>query len=95
MKVGREDLIGFDKKCLIKPRKMHADGGWDKNRTGSGKNSNSSYGGKNTGVRKNLKNATERGKTEAEITTAGTAHKKKTIRKRPQEEKINKDYERI
>ena len=37
---------------------MHTDGGWDKNRTGSGKNSNSSYGGKNTGVRKNLKNAT-------------------------------------
>ena len=80
VKAGREDLIGFDKKCLIKPRKMHADGGWDKNRTGSGKNSNSSYGGKNTGVRKNLKNATERGKNGSGNNTAGTAHKKKTIR---------------
>lgn len=30
VKAGREDLIGFDKKCLIKPRKMHTDGGWDK-----------------------------------------------------------------
>ena len=59
MKAGREDLIGFDKKCLIKPRKMHADGGWDKKTSKSDKNSNSSYGsGKNAGVRKNLKNAT-------------------------------------
>lgn len=56
---------------------MHADGGWDKNRTGSGKNSNSSYGGKNTGVRKNLKNATERGKTEAEITLQAQRTKRK------------------
>ena len=59
---------------------MHTDGGWDKNRTGSGKNSNSSYGGKNTGVRKNLKNATERGKNGSGSNIAGTAHKKKTIR---------------
>lgn len=81
VKTGREDLIGFDKKCLIKPRKMHTDGGWDKNRTKSGKNSNSSYGsGKNAGVRKNLKNATERGKNSSGSNTAGTAHKKKTIR---------------
>ena len=81
VKAGREDLIGFDKKCLIKPRKMHTDGGWDKNRTKSGKNSNSSYGsGKNAGVRKNLKNATERGKNASGSNTAGTAHKKKTIR---------------
>ena len=59
MKAGREDLIGFDKKCLIKPRKMHTDGGWDKKTSKSDKNSNSSYGiGKNAGVRKNLKNAT-------------------------------------
>lgn len=81
VKAGREDLIGFDKKCLIKPRKMHTDGGWDKNRTKSGKNSNSSYGsGKNAGVRKNLKNATERVKNASGSNTAGTAHKKKTIR---------------
>lgn len=50
---------------------MHTDGGWDKNRTKSGKNSNSSYGsGKNAGVRKNGSGSN----------TAGTAHKKKTIR---------------
>ena len=81
VKAGREDLIGFDKKCLIKPRKMHADGGWDKKTSKSDKNSNSSYGsGKNAGVRKNLKNATERGKNGSGSNTAGTAHKKKTIR---------------
>ena len=41
----------------------------------------SSYGsGKNAGVRKNLKNATERGKNGSGSNTAGTAHKKKTIR---------------
>ena len=81
VKAGREDLIGFDKKCLIKPRKMHTDGGWDKKTSKSDKNSNSSYGsGKNAGVRKNLKNATERGKNGRGSNTAGTAHKKKTIR---------------
>ena len=81
VKAGREDLIGFDKKCLIKPRKMHTDGGWDKKTSKSDKNSNSSYGsGKNAGVRKNLKNATERGKNGSGNNTAGTAHKKKTIR---------------
>ena len=81
VKAGREDLIGFDKKCLIKPRKMHTDGGWDKKTSKSDKNSNSSYGsGKNAGVRKNLKNATERGKNASGSNTAGTAHKKKTIR---------------
>ena len=36
--------------------------------------------GKNAGVRKNLKNATERGKNGGGSNTAGTAHKKKTIR---------------
>lgn len=81
VKAGREDLIGFDKKCLIKPRKMHTDGGWDKKTSKSDKNSNSSYGsGKNAGVRKNLKNAAERGKNGSGSNTAGTAHKKKTIR---------------
>ena len=81
VKAGREDLIGFDKKCLIKPRKMHTDGGWDKKTSKSDKNSNSSYGsGKNAGVRKNLKNAAERGKNASGSNTAGTAHKKKTIR---------------
>lgn len=81
VKAGREDLIGFDKKCLIKPRKMHTDGSWGKKTSKSDKNSNSSYGsGKNAGVRKNLKNATERGKNGSGSNTAGTAHKKKTIR---------------
>ena len=81
VKAGREDLIGFDKKCLIKPRKMHTDGSWDKKTSKSDKNSNSSYGsGKNAGVRKTLKNATERGKNGGGSNTAGTAHKKKTIR---------------
>lgn len=44
----------------------------------SNKNSNSSYGsGKNAGVRKNLKNATERGKTEAEVTPQAQRTKRK------------------
>ena len=83
MKAGREDLIGFDKKVLIKPRKMHTDGGWDKKTSKSDKNSNSSYGsGKNAGVRKNLKNATERGKNGGGSNTAGTAQQKENNQKR-------------
>ena len=82
VKAGREDLIGFDKKCLIKPRKMHTDGGWDKKTSKSDKNSNSSYGsGKNAGVRKNLKNATERGKNGSGNNTAGTATQKENNQK--------------
>ncbi len=81
VKAGREDLIGFDKKCLIKPRKMHTDGGWDRKRSKSDKNSNSSYGsGKNAGVKKTTKNVTERKKNSNGVSNAGTAHKKKTIR---------------
>ena len=74
---------------------MHTDGGWDKKTSKSDKNSNSSYGsGKNAGVRKNLKNATERGKTQAGSNTAGTAHKRKQSETSTRR-KINKDYERI
>lgn len=40
-KAGRTDLIGFDKKCLIRPRKQSTD-----NAKGTGKNRDTSYAGK-------------------------------------------------
>ena len=42
VKAGREDLIGFDKKCLIRPRKFHSSNGY-----GSGRNASSDSAGKN------------------------------------------------
>ena len=42
VKAGREDLIGFDKKCLIRPRKFHSSNGY-----GSGRNASSDSTGKN------------------------------------------------
>lgn len=46
---------------------MHTDGGWDRKRSKSDKNSNSSYGsGKNAGIKKTTKNVTERKKTAME-----------------------------
>ena len=67
MKAGRQDLIGFEKHCLIKPRKFGGEksGAWSKSgsgaKTGSGKNSVNKGGGKgktnsgtsNFGVNKN------------------------------------------
>ena len=67
MKAGRQDLIGFEKHCLIKPRKFGGEksGVWSKSgsgaKTGSGKNSVNKGGGKvktnsgtsNFGVNKN------------------------------------------
>ncbi len=35
-KAGRTDLIGFDKKCLVPPRKMHKAGGSGKGKPGAG-----------------------------------------------------------
>ncbi len=42
MKAGRQDLIGFDKKCLIKPRKFAGDKAW--NNAGSGKSASGKKG---------------------------------------------------
>jgi hypothetical protein len=67
MKAGRQDVIGFEKHCLIKPRKFGGEnsGVWSKSgsgaKTSSGKNSVNKGGGKvktnsgtsNFGVNKN------------------------------------------
>ena len=42
MKAGRQDLIGFDKKCLIKPRKFASDKPWGN--AGSGKTASGKKG---------------------------------------------------
>lgn len=61
MKGGREDLIGFDKKCLIRPRKMgnqsktqKPDGGKLQKEGAKGKIKNNSV--KNTGKKKTIRN---------------------------------------
>ena len=63
VKAGREDLIGFDKKCLIRPRKMGGAGSWNtKNGNGSGNRAgrstgeNNRPGGNNKG-NKNVRNS--------------------------------------
>jgi len=51
VKAGRQDLIGFDKKCLIKPRKFASDKTWSN--TGSGKTASGKKGaGKSSASRK-------------------------------------------
>ena len=65
MKEGRNDLIGFDKKCLIKPRRFSVDKSKDVVQGG----------GKKAGQTK-LGNATRTGKN----TVQSTSKKKKTIR---------------
>jgi len=45
-KAGRQDLIGFEKHCLIKPRKFAGEkpGAWNKNSSSSGKKANTTNG---------------------------------------------------
>ena len=66
MKEGRQDLIGFDKNCLIRPRRAFTGKG-----TGSFKSGKEVKSGKGTGGFKSGKDA-KSGK--------GTGAKKKTIR---------------
>ena len=70
LKAGRQDLIGFDKKCLIKPRRFGANSGGDKNNTWS---KASTKAGNNS---KNVSNVTSRGKNKS----TEKQGKKKTIR---------------
>lgn len=60
MKAGRQDLIGFDKKCLIKPRKFGGEnaGAWNKgrNKAGSGKNSTTKGSTEKKGKKKTIRN---------------------------------------
>ena len=80
VKAGREDLIGFDKKCLIKPRRFGANAGGDKNgawnKTGSGSKNTSKTSGKSGNNSKNV------GKTIGRVNNNSTEKKgkKKTIR---------------
>ena len=68
-KAGRTDLIGFDKKCLIRPRRQSAG-----NAKGAGKDMDISYG------RKNLKSPASGAKTgqkPAKKKTIRNVHRKK------------------
>ena len=72
MKAGRQDLIGFDKKCLIKPRKF----GGAQNVNDMKKNSkkrNSADGNK-------VRNEKSSGNTRSVKNVEGGKSKKKTIR---------------
>ncbi len=73
MKAGRQDLIGFDKKCLIKPRKFGGDKTQSWSKSGSGKASNSAKGGKSSSERGNFGGNKSQGSAEKK-------GKKKTIR---------------
>ena len=55
IKAGREDLIGFDEKCLIRPRKEKwREEAWEKKNAKHGKSSKAGQNsGKNSGKRKN------------------------------------------
>ena len=52
LKAGREDLIGFDKKCLICPRNIQ----------GNNNLGNNGYTGNNTKIKSNVKDNTNKGK---------------------------------
>ena len=52
LKAGREDLIGFDKKCLIRPRNIQ----------GNNNFGNNGYTGNNTKIKSNVKDNTNKGK---------------------------------
>ena len=52
LKAGREDLIGFDKKCLIRPRNIQ----------GNNNLGNNGYTGNNTKIKSNVKDNTNKGK---------------------------------
>ena len=69
LKTGREDLIGFDKKCLIRPRNM------------SNQTQNSAYKGNNKGKDFKVSSGTQtKGKDSkpAKKSTIRNVHKKKT-----------------
>ena len=74
IKAGREDLIGFEKNCLIKPRKFasHSENGYKGNKTTSNKSGTNKTGTNKTGTNKAGSNKTG--------TTKTGSNKKKTIR---------------
>ena len=80
VKAGREDLIGFDKKCLIKPRRFGVNAGGDKNgawnKAGSGSKNTSKNDGKsrNKNAVSNKNNSTEK---KGKKKTIRNVHKKK------------------
>ena len=68
---GRDDLIGFGPKCLIKPRKM----------AGNSKTKNQTRGTEKPGLYGDKRRKTQAGKPEAQGREKSCAHKKKkTIR---------------
>ena len=74
MKAGRQDLIGFDKKCLIRPRKMAGAAGQGYGKGGEQKGTGAGKSGQN-GKGKSFGQGSFAGKK-----TDGAPKKKKTIR---------------
>ena len=74
MKAGRQDLIGFDKKCLIRPRKMAGAAGQGYGKGSQQKAAGAGKGGQNAGG-KSFSQGSFAGKK-----TDGAPKKKKTIR---------------
>lgn len=74
IKAGREDLIGFEKNCLIKPRKFasHSENGYKGNKTTANKSGTNKTGTNKTDTNKAGSNKTG--------TTKTGSNKKKTIR---------------
>ena len=88
-KAGREDLIGFDKKCLIKPRKLRSQINAASKSNATSKSSSASKNNaisKNSTVSKNnnktTKNATSKTVSKSSVVVKSTSpdRKKKTIR---------------
>ena len=52
LKAGREDLIGFDRKCLIRPRNMQ----------GNSNYGNNAHTGNNTKIKSNVKDNSNKGR---------------------------------
>ena len=84
MKAGRQDLIGFDKNCLIKPRKFAAEkaGSWNGKSGGSNSGKNGSSSGK-AGTGKGGSGSSKKGTIKSGSGKGGfveSKSKKKTIR---------------
>lgn len=80
MKCGRNDLIGFDKKCLIPPRKItkQKDGNGDnKFKSKKAKNNSSPYDKKNSNQKKNTDTRKTNGRNEIKTGRSNNKNKKR------------------
>ena len=73
-KAGRTDLIGFDKKCLIRPRKLHSEKMQEKNGY-SGRNHGGTHGGTDRKSKNPNGNNKNPGKTNGNYKNSNAGHK--------------------